>query len=140
MRPVAPPSTRSAIVAAPNVTPMIDVMLVLLIIFMVTIPAIVAATEPPEARYHLPRPEIADEHTLVIDALGRYHLGGTAVTPAALGPGIARLVAMHPEDRVLIVKADASLDYGVVQGAVDIARASGIIVIGFVTKPRAGRP
>ena len=136
MSPVAAPSTRSSVLATPNVTPMIDVMLVLLIIFMVTIPAIVAGTEPPEAAHPMPRPEIADEHTLVIDAAGRYFLGGAPVATAALGPGIARLVAAHPDDRILIVKADASLDYGVVQSAVDVARRHGIHVIGFVTKPR----
>jgi Biopolymer transport protein ExbD/TolR len=60
------------IVAAPNVTPMIDVMLVLLIIFMVVTPSLLSGVvaEPPQSENFKARPEIETDHTLAIDAGG----------------------------------------------------------------------
>src|ERR671914_657039 len=69
-------STKSAVQSEPNVTPMIDVMLVLLIIFMVVTPALLAGfnATPPQGVNLKDHPEIEGDQVLGIDADGVYYL------------------------------------------------------------------
>ena len=69
-------SSGGGVKAEPNVTPMIDVMLVLLIIFMITIPQINAGFKavPPEGQNLKPHPEEDGDQVLGIDSEGRYYL------------------------------------------------------------------
>ena len=71
--------------AEPNVTPMIDVMLVLLIIFMLVIPAITAGFQavPPYGVNLKPHPEEDQDQVLGIDAQGQYYLNTKAIPNAA---------------------------------------------------------
>ena len=135
-----PTAGRPAVLATPNVTPMIDVMLVLLIIFMLVTPALSggAAATLPEGVHAVPKPEEVTDRTLTIDATGSYVLDGTAIPAADLPARLAVYVAEHPNDRVLYIRADQSLAYRVVREAMQVAGESGIVAVGMVTDaPRA---
>ena len=129
----------TGIVTAPNVTPMIDVMLVLLIIFMVVTPNLLngVVAEPPLAENLSPRPEDPTDHTLAIDVNGALYLDRR---PIALGQLTAALSPLYPEgstDRVLYVRAHRELLYGRVRSALDAARAGGVAVVGLVSEQKA---
>ncbi len=123
-----------------NVTPMIDVMLVLLIIFMIVTPLIAAgfkATLP--VGEHLQKdPEEKDEVVLGIDASGRYFLDGHAISDEALGDQLKAIYATREKDKVLYFKADNKLRYGRIQQAVELARGAGVRVLAAVTEPKRG--
>jgi len=128
-----------------NVTPMMDVMLVILIIFMCIVPVIDAAVRLPTAANADPRPVDDDEIVLRIDAAGTYTLetpdvwGSTGraprvVTPDELRRALGNLYTGRTKDRVLYLKADTDLPFGAVERAIEIARASGVRVVGAVTE------
>ena len=128
-----------------NVTPMIDVILVLLIIFMIVAPVINARVVLPQSVHADSRPEEPGEITLYIERDGEYSLsttgGGTSTSitvPAdGLGDRLRGLYAHRARDRVLYLKADAELRFGRVQQAVAIARRSGVRVVAAVTEQRS---
>src|SRR5690606_32939718 len=114
-----------------NVTPMIDVMLVLLIIFMVITPALAGyAVELPKTV--TAAPEKDDRVTLGIDAGGRYYLDERPQPVAAneLTDRLRALYAERPEDHVLYLKADRSASYSTVLTAIESARQAGVRRIG----------
>jgi biopolymer transport protein TolR len=132
---------RSSIQAAPNVTPMVDVMLVLLIIFMVVAPTLLDGfvAEPPKATHVKDYPQDSADVTLGIDGLGRYFLNKRLVDSATLVSRLQTIFATSREERVLYLKADRDLDYSRVLTAIDIARNNGVGMIGMVTQqPSAG--
>jgi biopolymer transport protein ExbD len=99
--------------AEPNVVPMIDVMLVLLIIFMVTIPALAAGftANPPTGINLKSHPEEDTDQVLGIDNLGNYYLNKRPISIDTLGATLQRIYA-NRDDRVLYIKADKELLYG----------------------------
>jgi len=127
--------------AEPNVTPMIDVMLVLLVIFMIVIPAIASGpAEPPTAESVMPRPEEVGDRTLTIDLNGRYYLDKRFVPPDSLLSTLRAAVASGKDDYVLFVRADKNLRFDLVHDVFSVAGAAGIRVVGLVSeKPPAGR-
>jgi biopolymer transport protein ExbD len=118
-----------------NVTPMIDVMLVLLIIFMVVTPAVTGAALP-KARTAVHEP--GKHPTLVIDAGGRMKLDVNhrteRVDAAALRARLASVYAARPNDHVLYLKADRNLDYSRVLAAIADARAAGVARVAAITE------
>jgi len=118
-----------------NVTPMIDVMLVLLIIFMVVTPAMAGykATLPKAVTAEQ---EKEDKVTLGIDNEGRYFVEPSpAPIPAAqLTAKLQEAYASKPEDHVLYLKADEGVEYSVVLTAIDAARNAGVRRIGAITE------
>ena len=124
-----------------NVTPMIDVMLVLLIIFMVITPALAGYTaELPKA--YTAAPEKEDRVTLGIDNEGRYHLDESpGVIPSdQLASALRNAYATRPDDHVLYLKADNGVEYSVVLTAIDAARTAGVRRIGAITESAAAQP
>jgi len=124
-----------------NVTPMIDVMLVLLIIFMVVTP-VMAGAALPQARNAEYEP--GRHPTLVIDARGRMKLEvdrrAEPVDGASLRARLASVYAARPSDHVLYLKADRNLEYTRVLGAIESARAAGVTRLAAITEtPRRGR-
>jgi biopolymer transport protein ExbD len=120
-----------------NVTPMMDVMLVVLMIFMFIVPVIDAAVRLPPGANADSRPVDDDEIVLRIDAQGTYTLETSDarwVTPDELRRELGRLYAGRTKDRVLYLKADTDLPFGLVERAIEIARASGVRVVGAVTE------
>jgi biopolymer transport protein ExbD len=118
-----------------NVTPMVDVMLVLLIIFMVTLPAMSGYTAV------LPKavtaaPEKDDRVTLGIDRQGRYYVEPESrpVAPEQLAQALSAAYATRPQDHILYLKADNQVEYSVVLTAIEAARQAGVIKIGAITE------
>ena len=135
MRGTIPGSRFGTPTAAINVTPMIDVMLVLLIIFMVVTPRLVRATLPAARTATYER----DRHpTLIIDDRGAYSLDVgrrfEAVPDARLQARLVAVYADRPDDHVLYLKADRGVAYARVLTALDAAHAAGVRRIGAITE------
>jgi len=130
---------RSSVQSAPNVTPMVDVMLVLLVMFMVVAPTLLDGfrAQPPRAVSVRDNPNDSTDVVLGIDAAGRYFVNKQAIDSAALGPRIRTLLASDPLNHMVYVKADQSLDYSKVLGVMDMARANGAVVVGLITQQTA---
>ena len=131
----------SNVKSEPNVVPMIDVMLVLLIIFMLIIPQISAGftAVPPEGANLKPHPEEDTDQVLGIDVNGQYYLNRNAIPNDQLGPQLARIFqAQGREEFILYVKADKGLEYAKVTEALDIAAANGVVVSGLITEQQQG--
>jgi len=131
----------TAVRAEPNVTPMIDVMLVLLIIFMVVGPTLVEGPAvPPEARYANRHPDEPGEVTLGVDAQRRLYLDKQLVDSATLRRRLEARFREHPEDRVVFLRADESLPYEVLQSTMALASRAGAQVVGLVSRSPSSRP
>ena len=103
--------------AEPNVTPMIDVMLVLLIIFMIVTPLINAgfAAQPPTGINLKSHPEDPDDQVLGIDRDGQYYLNKRAIKNETLAEQLKAIFDARTTDKILYLKADKDLQ--VQQGA-----------------------
>ena len=128
----------SAVKADINVTPMIDVMLVLLIIFMIVTPLIAAGFKAtlPKGKNLDPRPEGDNEVVLGIDEAGRYFLNGRGVPNGTLEDQLRSIFSARTEDKILYFKADNKLKYAKIQEAVETARRSGVRVMAAITEPK----
>jgi biopolymer transport protein ExbD/biopolymer transport protein TolR len=117
-----------------NVTPMIDVMLVLLIIFMVVTPALSYTAILPKAVMSAPEKE--DRVTLGIDTNGLYYVEPSSkpVAPNQLTAALRQAYANRPEGHVLYLKADQGVEYSVVLTAIESARQAGVRRIGAITE------
>jgi biopolymer transport protein ExbD len=125
-------------VAYINVTPMIDVMLVLLIIFMVVVPVIAMQVDLPVATNSQSKPDEADEIVLIIDRTGFVSLevSGHAAPGVALREQLTALYRERTRDRILYLKADSTLPFGVLEAAMAAARSAGVRVVAAVTERR----
>src|SRR6266850_8308172 len=131
----------SGVQSTPNVTPMIDVMLVLLIIFMVVAPALMAGfnATPPEGVNLKDHPE--DEQTdqvLGIDREGQYYLNKRPIKNEDLPSMLKKIFEARTEDKILYLKADKTLAYKKVLDAVDIAGKNGVRVVGMISDQKSG--
>jgi biopolymer transport protein TolR len=135
-------SARAAVKADINVTPLIDVMLVLLIIFMIVTPIITAGFQATLPRSENPenRPEGADEIRLGIDRDGKYYLdvggGPRGIADADLPGRLVSLYESRTKDKILFLKADQNIDFGRVQQALEIARHAGVRVVGAISEQK----
>src|SRR5256885_16720481 len=130
----------SGVKASPNVPPMIAVMLVLLISFMLVIPAITSGFQaiPPTGVNLKPHPEEDQDQVLGIDANGQYYLNKQAIPNAELGARLKQIFENRTEDKLLYVKAHKDLQYGKVLDALDIAAHNDVRVTGMITDQRPG--
>jgi biopolymer transport protein TolR len=123
-----------------NVTPMVDVMLVLLIIFMVTGQMLVSGTEVdlPDVRAN-PLAAGGEPIEVILDAEQKTYLGGTLLAPEAIGEAIAQLALASeaPDKQMVFVRADRSLSYGSVMEVVSQIAQSGFTKVAFVSVPPA---
>jgi biopolymer transport protein ExbD/biopolymer transport protein TolR len=129
--------SKGSVTSEINVTPMIDVMLVLLIIFMIVTPLIAAgfkATLPKGANLDAD-PEGSEEVVVGIDASGNFFLDGRSIAPDVLKEQLTAIYASRDTNKILYFKADNQLKYGRVQEAVEMARSAGVRVLHTVTEP-----
>ena len=128
---------QTSVRSEPNVVPMIDIMLVLLIIFMIVTPLIAAGFKAtmPKGENLDPRPEGDNEVVLGIDEAGRYFLNGRALPAGTLEDQLRSIYAARTEDKILYFKADNKLKYAKVQEAVETARRAGVRVMAAITEP-----
>jgi len=134
-------SSGSGVQSSPNVTPMIDVMLVLLIIFMVVKPALMAGfnADPPKAINLKDHPEDANlDQVLGIDRDGAYYLNKKRIRTEDVGPMIKRIFDARTEDKIMYLKADKGLDYSKVLDALDLAAKNGVRMTGMISEQRPG--
>jgi biopolymer transport protein TolR len=126
--------------AEPNVTPMIDVMLVLLIIFMIIVPALNAGfvAKPPTGTNLKAHPEDPQDQVLGIDVNGQYFLNKKAIHNEDLAEKLKQIYDARTEDKIMYLKADGGLAYGKVLTAIDIAAKNGVRVTGMITDQRPG--
>jgi biopolymer transport protein TolR len=119
-----------------NVTPLVDVVLVLLIIFMVVTPLL-----KQEIPIELPLAENsrgaedASQVTISLAADGGTLINGTAVPGGDLVPRLTAMYADRP-DKTIFLEADRGLTHGRVVDLMDDCRAAGIVQIGVVTKKK----
>src|ERR687896_2656785 len=133
-------STKSAVQSEPNVTPMIDVMLVLLIIFMVVTPALLAGFNavPPQGVNLKDHPEDEADQVLGIDAAGIYYLNKRPVQKDDLPQLLKTIYDARTEDKILYVKAHKDIEYSKVIDALDVATKNGVRVVGMISEQRPG--
>ncbi|QNP47583.1 ExbD/TolR family protein [Diaphorobacter aerolatus] len=119
-----------------NVTPLVDVMLVLVVIFILTAPLLASAI-----RLDLPRAEGAQPGataekpvTVSMDANGKIYLNDEALEPQAFGDGLRRLAARHADAEVQL-RADTTVPYGRVVELMGELNKAGLHRIAFVTEP-----
>ena len=127
-----------------NVTPLVDVMLVLLIVFMITMPVLTHSIplELPTASEKAAKEDKQqpkDPLRLSIDASGAYVVGGDSDTKVDLATVTAKLkeAKAKNEDVIVAIAADKSVAYDYVNQALQAAREAGISKIGFVTETKA---
>jgi len=119
-----------------NVTPMIDVLLVLLIIFMVVQQGLQKGVDlqapPPPDPTVTPK---SQPDAIVLEVLpgGRYAINRQPVGAEGLQAAVARTFAGRPR-KVLFVKGGEGLTYGEIVSAVDATRAAGVQVVGLVPR------
>lgn len=120
-----------------NMTPLVDVMLVLVVIFILTAPLLASSI-----RLDLPRadgtvPGAAPQAvTLVVDKAGQVFLDEQPLTQEALAQHLAETAASQPDTEVQL-RADAAVPYGRVVEIMGAAHAAGLQRIGFVADPAA---
>jgi biopolymer transport protein TolR len=117
-----------------NVTPLVDVMLVLLIIFMVTAPMLhqgVSVSLPKTETTNLPS-SVEDPIILSITSDGRYYINETPVARGLLRDRLNAFLRTR-KDRTVFLKADRSLSVGTVVETLDVLNRMGIENLGFIT-------
>jgi biopolymer transport protein TolR len=124
-----------AALAEINVTPLVDVMLVLLIIFMITAPMLQQGVEVdlPVATGTL-QPQQEAQIILTVTKQGRIYLNQTAYTLEALRPKLRALYKAR-RTRGVFLRADADVPYGTVVRVMDVVRQAGILKLGMITQP-----
>jgi biopolymer transport protein ExbD len=130
---------QTSVKSQPNVVPMIDIMLVLLIIFMIVTPLIAAGFKAtlPKGKNLDPRPEGDNEIVLGIDQSGNYFLNGRPLPGGTLEDQLRSIFSSRTEDKILYFKADNQLKYAKVQEAVETARKAGVRVMAAITEPKS---
>ncbi len=120
-----------------NVTPMVDVMLVLLIIFMVITPMLQKGVSVDMAKVNnpVPMPDADKEDALLISIMrdGKIYFGTDAVTADSLTQKVKDRLANRVDKRVFI-KSDARAKYGNVVDVVDNVRSAGVDDVGLLTE------
>ena len=126
-----------------NVTPLVDVMLVLLIIMMLVAPLLnqgITVTLP-KASNSIDKPETRGQTTIAISVDKHVYLNAREVLNPNDNLGMAvkeALESKKSDEKVVLIKADQGVDYGVVMATMDQLRAAGIEDMGLITeKPQA---
>jgi biopolymer transport protein ExbD len=130
-----------AVKAEPNVTPLIDVMLVLLIIFMIVTPLINSGfqAQPPDGVNIKAHPEENSDQVLGIDANGQYYLNKKFIPNNTLADQVKQIYSQPGrEDFVMYLKADRNLKYAKVLDAIDIVDHNGVRVLAAITDQTPG--
>ncbi|MEO8014051.1 biopolymer transporter ExbD [Polaromonas sp.] len=119
-----------------NMTPLVDVMLVLLIIFIITVPVM-------KHSVNIDLPRASNEQQLIkpetvrlsVDADGSYYINDTKITDDELAPRLQAAAALNPQPD-LHIRGDKAVRYERVAQAMAAAQQAGLRKIGFITEPK----
>jgi len=114
-----------------NVTPLVDVVLVLLLVFMVTAPTMSRGIDVSLPVANQPRADEEDRITVSVNASERIYIGDQLVTPSLLEDRLRSMMEGRTT-KVVYLRADESLRYGRVITVVDAIKKAGVEQIGFV--------
>ena len=119
-----------------NMTPMVDIMLVLLIIFIITIPVMKHSVNIDLPRATNEAQNIKPETIrLSVDAQGAYYVNEVSVADAVLGAQLQAAAAQNPQPE-LHIRGDKAVRYERVAEAMALAQQAGLRKIGFITEPK----
>jgi biopolymer transport protein TolR len=130
---------RGGAISGINVTPMADIMIVLLIIFMVMTPLIDhgQVRHLPPAAHSREQKERAETVVVSITAEGVTYLGQRRLETGQLSDEVQLLLASVP-DRVVYIKADEGLAYSRVQSVMELCRAAGADEVALISRRKIG--
>ena len=122
-----------------NVTPLVDVMLVLLIIMMIVAPLLQRGVDLrlPVATNSSEKPETQDQTVLAVTADGRLWINSVLVPDGQLRTRVEDIFETKTE-RIIIIKADEDVEYSAVMDTMDQLRMAGIEDMGLITDPKRG--
>ncbi len=120
-----------------NVTPLVDVMLVLLIIMMLVAPMLQqgVSVQLPRAANSDQKPESQEQAVIAIAANKSIYLNARPIQEAELATKVSEFLDTKTE-KIVLIKADIDVDYGTVMATMDQLRTAGVEDIGLITEPR----
>jgi biopolymer transport protein TolR len=120
-----------------NVTPLCDVMLVLLIIMMIVAPLLQqgVSVQLPQASNTVDKPETQGQTVVAIARDKSMYVNAKPVQEAEMGQRINELLE-NSKEKIVLIKADTEVEYGAVMAAMDQLRQAGIEDIGLITDPK----
>ncbi|MEQ8346126.1 MAG: protein TolR [Sneathiellaceae bacterium] len=123
-----------------NVTPFVDVMLVLLIVFMVTAPLLTVGVQVDLPKSEAPNLQGSDEPlTVTIDSAGLVYIQETEVPQEELGPRLKAIAGEAP-DRRIFVRGDQAINYGQVVQVMGVINQAGFKRVALIAQaPRRGQ-
>ena len=118
-----------------NVTPLVDVMLVLLIIMMLIAPLMQqgVSVQLPTATNTVDKPETREQTVIAIAADKQIYLNAKPLREDEVGKKVTEIVE-NMKEKIVLIKADEAVEYGIVMAAMDELRKAGIEDIGLVTE------
>lgn len=130
-------STKGGPKADINVTPLVDVMLVLLIIMMLVAPMIQSGVDVrlPLADHTVDKPETQEQTMLSIDRQNQFYVNGVQVPRGQMATAV-KDVLERKNERVVLIKGDTEASYSAVMAAMDDLRKVGVEDIGLITDPK----
>ena len=131
--------TKGGLKADINVTPLVDVMLVLLIIMMLVAPMLQqgVSVKLPTAQNTVDKPEVQGQTVVAIGRDKQMYLNAKAVNEGELGAKVGELLE-NAKEKIVLIKADEEVEYGAVMAAMDQLRQAGIEDIGLITERKKG--
>ena len=122
-----------------NVTPLVDVMLVLLIIMMLIAPMLQqgVSVKLPTASNTVDKPEVQGQTVVAIGRDKQFYLNAKAVAEGDLATKVSELLE-NAKEKIVLIKADEEVEYGAVMTAMDRLRQAGIEDIGLITERKKG--
>jgi biopolymer transport protein ExbD len=130
-------ASKGSLKADINVTPLVDVMLVLLIIMMLIAPMLQKGVDVrlPLADNTVDKPETQDQTVLAVDARNGFWVNGVQVDKKELGTRV-KSVLEEKAERIVLIKGDQDASYSSIMFAMDDLRKAGIENIGLITEPK----
>jgi len=128
---------KGALKADINVTPLVDVMLVLLIIMMLIAPMLQqgVAVNKPEAANSIDKPDTQDQTVVAIDSRGHFYVNAIPVTQEDLIPRVQRALE-DKKEKIVYLKGDKDAKYAAIMDAMDAMRKAQIENIALITEPK----